>query len=113
MTEAAEVEQGLPLENLPLRRSLDQWFDRAGIKPKIVAEFEDSALMKAFGREGVGVFPAQLATEAEVMRYFGVEKLGEVPGVQERFYAISVEKRLKHPATVAITAGARADVFRE
>jgi LysR family transcriptional activator of nhaA len=103
----------LPLENLPLRRSLDQWFDRLGIKPKIVAEFEDSALMKAFGREGVGVFPAQLAIETEVMRHFGVEKLGEVPGAQERLYAISVEKRLKHPATVAITAGARADVFKD
>jgi LysR family transcriptional activator of nhaA len=103
----------LPLENLPLRRSLDQWFDRLGIKPKIVAEFEDSALLKAFGREGVGVFPAQVAIEAEVMHHFGVQKLGDVPGVQERLYAISVEKRLKHPAIVAITAGARTDLFKE
>ncbi len=71
-----------------------------------MAEFEDNALLKAFGREGVGVFPAQLAMEVEVMRLFAVEKLGEVPGVQERFSAISVEKRLKHPATLAITAGA-------
>ncbi len=102
----------LPLEHLPLRRSLEQWFDRLGIKPKIVAEFEDSALLKTFGREGVGVFPSPLAVEDEVMGTFDVAKLGEVPNVQERLYAITVEKRLKHPATVAITAGARADVFR-
>jgi len=101
----------LPLEHSPLRRSLDQWFDRLGIKPKVVAEFEDSALLKAFGRDGVGLFPSPLAIKDEINRHFGVEVLGVVPGVHERYYAISVERRLKHPATVAITASARTDLF--
>jgi LysR family transcriptional regulator, transcriptional activator of nhaA len=101
----------LPLENPPLRRTLDQWFDRIGIKPKVLAEFEDSALLKAFARDGVGVFPSPLAIQSEICRHFGVESIGEVPGAQERFYAISVERRLKHPATVAITASARTDLF--
>ena len=101
----------LPLEHLPLRRALDQWFDRLGIKPKVIAEFEDSALLKAFGRDGVGVFPGPLATKDVITRHFGVESIGVVPGVRERYYAISVERRLKHPATVAITASARADLF--
>jgi LysR family transcriptional regulator, transcriptional activator of nhaA len=102
----------LPLEHLPLRRLLEQWFDELGIKPKVVAEFEDSALLKAFGREGLGAFPAPVAIEDEVMRVFGVESVGLVPGVHERFYAISVERRLKHPATLAITETARAELFR-
>jgi LysR family transcriptional activator of nhaA len=101
----------LPLEHLPLRRTLDQWFDRIGIKPRVVAEFEDSALLKTFGRDGVGAFPSPLAIQNEICRHFGVESIGEVPGAQERFYAISVERRLKHPATLAITASARAELF--
>jgi LysR family transcriptional regulator, transcriptional activator of nhaA len=103
----------LPLEHLPLRRALEQWFDKVGIKPKVVAEFEDSALLKTFGRDGVGVFPSPVAIQAEVIRHFGVEAIGVAAGVQERFYAISVERRLKHPATVAITALAREDLFRK
>jgi len=101
----------LPLEHLPLRRALDQWFDRAGIKPKVIGEFEDSALLSAFGRDGVGAFAAPTATHDDLTRHFGVEHVGDVPGAQERYYAISVERRLKHPATVAITTSARADVF--
>jgi LysR family transcriptional activator of nhaA len=101
----------LPLEHLPLRRALDQWFDRTGIKPKVVGEFEDSALLHAFGRDGVGAFAAPMATRSELVRHFNVEHLGDVPAAQERYYAISVERRLKHPATVAITASARTDAF--
>lgn len=101
----------LPLEHLPLRRALDQWFDRIGIKPKVVGEFEDSALLHAFARDGLGAFAAPVATRLELTRHFGVEQVGDVPAAQERYYAISVERRLKHPATVAITASARADVF--
>lgn len=101
----------LPLEHLPLRRALDQWFDRIGIKPKVVAEFEDSALLNAFGRDGVGAFAAPTATRAELVRHFGVEHVGDVPGTNERYYAISVERRLAHPATVAITTSAKTDLF--
>jgi LysR family transcriptional activator of nhaA len=102
----------LPLENLTLRRALDQWFDQLGIKPRVVAEFEDGALLKVFGGEGVGIFPAPTVIEKEVTRQDGVVRLGLAEGVGERYYAISVERRLKHPAIVAITEAARADLFR-
>jgi LysR family transcriptional activator of nhaA len=103
----------LPLEHLTLRRSLDQWFDHLGIKPRVVAEFEDGALLNVFGRDGVGIFPAPTVIEREVSRQYGVVPLGLAEGVGERYYAISVERRLKHPAVVAITETARADMFRQ
>ena len=101
----------LPLENLTLRRSLNQWFDRHDIKPQVVAEFEDSALLKVFGGDGVGLFPAPTVVEKEVMAQYGVQLLGRVDEVRERFYAISVERRLKHPAVVAISNAARHEFF--
>ena len=103
----------LPLENLTLRRSLDQWFDHLGIKPHVVAEFEDGALLKVFGGDGIGIFPAPTVIEKEVTRQDGVVRLGLAEGVRERYYAISVERRLKHPAIVAITETARTDLFRQ
>jgi len=102
----------LPLENLTLRRSLDQWFDHLGIKPRVVAEFEDGALLNVFGRDGIGIFPAPSVIEKEISRQYGVVPLGLAEGVRERYYAISVERRLKHPAIVAITETARTDLFR-
>jgi LysR family transcriptional activator of nhaA len=103
----------LPLENLTLRRSLDQWFDHLGIKPRVVAEFEDGALLNVFGHDGVGIFPAPTVIEKEIGRQYGVVPLGTAEGVRERYYAISVERRLKHPAIVAITETARVDLFRQ
>ncbi len=101
----------LPLEHLPLRRSLEQWFDRLGITPSVVAECEDSALLKVLGGTGLGLFPAPTVLGPEVSARYEVEPLGVVDGVQERFYAISVERRLKHPAVVAITEAARQRLF--
>jgi len=101
----------LPLESLTLRRSLNQWFDRSDLKPRIVAEFEDSALLKAFGGDGVGLFPAPTVVEDEVMSQYGVQLLGRAEEIRERFYAISVERRLKHPAVVAISDAARQELF--
>jgi LysR family transcriptional activator of nhaA len=101
----------LPLENLTLRRSLDQWFDRHGIKPRIVAEFADSALLNVFGADGLGIFAAPSVVEAEIVAQYGVQVLGRAQHVRERFYAISVERRLKHPAVVAISEGARHELF--
>jgi LysR family transcriptional regulator, transcriptional activator of nhaA len=103
----------LPLENLTLMRALDQWFSHLGIKPRVVAEFEDGALLNAFGCDGVGLFPAPTAVAKEIARRYGVVPLGLAGGVHERYYAISVERRLKHPAIVAITEAARADLFRQ
>jgi LysR family transcriptional regulator, transcriptional activator of nhaA len=101
----------LPLEHLALRRSLNQWFDRQAIKPKVVAEFEDSALLAVFGADGLGLFAAPSAVERKVVEQYGVQLVGRVDQVTERFYAISVEKRLKHPAVVAISDAARHALF--
>jgi LysR family transcriptional activator of nhaA len=101
----------LPLENVALRRSLNLWFDRQGILPRIVAEFEDSALMKVFGGDGVGVFPSPTVVEREIAEQYGVRVLGRADDVRERFYAITVERRLKHPAVLAISDAARHDLF--
>jgi len=101
----------LPVENTALRRALNQWFDRQGVKPRVVAEFEDSALLKVFGADGVGIFPAPTAMEADVKRQYGVRLIGRTPSVRERFFAISIERKLKNPAIVAISDSARHEIF--
>lgn len=106
---------GAPLllltENTASRRSLDQWFDTQGIRPRIGGEFADTALLEAFGQAGRGVFAAPTAIEAEVRRQYGVQLVGRVESLRERFYAISVERKLKHPAVVAISEAARQKLF--
>jgi len=101
----------LPTENTTLRRSIEQWLDHERIRPKVVGEFEDSALLKVFGQAGKGLFPAPAVIEAEVRAQYGVKLVGRAPGVKERFYAISAERRLKHPAVLAITEAAREKLF--
>ncbi len=101
----------LPTENTTLRRSIEQWLDHERIRPKVVGEFEDSALLKVFGQAGTGLFPAPAVIEAEVRAQYDVKLVGRVPGVKERFYAISAERRLKHPAVVAISEAAREKLF--
>ncbi len=107
----AEVPMLLPAENTVLRRSLDQWFDASGIRPNVVAEFEDSALMKVFGLRGRGAFPAASIIATEIEREYRVRQLGLLPGVHERLYAVTVERRIKHPAVMAICDAARTLVF--
>ena len=101
----------MPTDNTVLRRNLDQWFSQLDLRPQVVSEFEDSALLKAFGERGVGLFAAPTAIEAEVRRQYGVQIIGRVEQVRERFYAISVERRLKHPAVVAISEAAKEKLF--
>jgi LysR family transcriptional regulator, transcriptional activator of nhaA len=101
----------LPFENAALRRSLEQWFEGQSIRPLVVGEFQDSALLKAFGLAGVGIFAAPTVIEKEVRRQYGVSVLGRIESVTERFYAISVERKLKHPAVVAIAEAAREQLF--
>ncbi len=101
----------LPGERTAVRRDLEQWFDGQEIRPKIVGEFEDTALMKVFGQDGVGLFPAPTVIEKEVCRQYKVRVAGRIDAVRERYYAISVERRLKHPAVIAICAAARAKIF--
>lgn len=101
----------LPLEGLTLRRSLNQWLAGHELKPHVVAEFEDSALMKVFGADGRGIFVAPSAVEREVSEQFRVEVLGRTEEIRERFYAISIERRLKNPAVLAISNTARRELF--
>ena len=97
----------LPTMNTALRRSLDEWFERENIRPNVVGEFEDSALMSVFGQASSAVFPAPAVIGREVSRLYGVRLVGRVDAVRERYYAISVERRLKHPGVLAITSAAR------
>jgi LysR family transcriptional activator of nhaA len=97
----------LPAEGTVLRRSLEQWFDTEGIRPRVCGEFADSALLKVFGRNGAGLFAARTVVETETIRQHRVRLVGRVDAIRERFYAISLEKKLKHPAVVAITEAAR------
>jgi LysR family transcriptional activator of nhaA len=101
----------LPVEGMSLRRSLNQWLDRNDIKPRIVAEFVDSALMMVFGGDGLGIFAVPSAVETEVGAQYPVQVLGRSDEVRERFYAISAERRLKNPAVVAISNAARQELF--
>ncbi len=96
----------LPTDGKTLRRALDQWFDQQGLRPRIVAEIDDSALWKTFGEAGAGLFVAPTAIEKEVARQYGVTVVGRIDAIRERYFAISVERRLKHPAVVAISAAA-------
>ena len=101
----------VPTANAALRRALDDWFDREGLRPRLAGEFEDSALMKVFGQATGVVFPAPAAIAADVCRLYGVREIGRTAAVRERYYAISAERRLKHPAVLAITSAARDELF--
>lgn len=94
----------VPGEDSSLRKRLMQWLSNQRIHPQIVGEFDDSALMRAFGQAGIGVFTAPTVIAEEVMQQHNVIKLGETDEIIERFYAISVEKRASHPAVLAINA---------
>ena len=101
----------LPGLQTALRRRLDEWFDAHGVAPRIVGEFDDSALLKAFGEAGVGLFAGPTAIENEICRMYGTAVIGRAPDITERFYAISPERRIKHPAVARITEAARTDLF--
>ena len=102
----------LPTEGTVLRRSLEQWFATTGVRPRTVAEVGDSALLKTFGQAGIALFAGPTVIEAEIRRQYRVEAVARIDEIRERFYAISVERRLKHPAVVAISETARDEVFR-
>jgi LysR family transcriptional regulator, transcriptional activator of nhaA len=101
----------LPSENTMLRRQLDQWFADRAIRPHVVGEFDDSALLSVFAQSGGGVMAGPTVVEREMRTQFGLRVIGRVPDVRERFYAISVERRIHHPAVVAISEAAKARLF--
>jgi len=101
----------LPTENTVLRRSLDHWFDSLGIVPLVVAEFEDSGLLKQFAQHGEGIFAAPTAIEREIIDQYDLRLVGRTEHVVERFYAITVERRIKHPAVREISDAAHGGIF--
>ncbi|MFM7039311.1 MAG: transcriptional activator NhaR [Planctomycetaceae bacterium] len=101
----------LPDRSTALRRSLDGWLQQHDLHPLIRGEFSDKALMKAFGLTGEGLFPGTMAIADEICRQYDVELAAELPHPREQFFAISAERRIKHPAVLAITSTARKDLF--
>jgi LysR family transcriptional activator of nhaA len=101
----------VPGASSSVRRQLEGWFARHRLAPVVVGEFDDAALMKAFGREGQGVFMAPSVLEAETCSQFGVQIMGRTDELVEEFYAVSVERRISHPCVLAITDAARGQLF--
>ena len=104
----AELPLLLPGEDAAARQKLMRWLEKLRIRPKIVGEFDDSALMTAFGQAGVGIFPVPTFIEAEIVAAYGVTVLGRSAEARTEYFAISAERRVTHPCVVAIAASARA-----
>ncbi|WP_198264547.1 transcriptional activator NhaR [sulfur-oxidizing endosymbiont of Gigantopelta aegis] len=101
----------LPSRGSQLRSAIDHWLDKYRIYPRMVAEFDDSALMKVFGQEGAGIFIAPSVIESEVEWQYQVSSIGQVNEIKEHFYAISVERRITHSVTSAVLNEARDSLF--
>jgi LysR family transcriptional activator of nhaA len=101
----------LPTSTTSLGRAIPQWCEKNDLRPEVVAEFDDTALMKTFGQDSVGVFCSPSVMETEVKRQYGVEVIGRADDLREQFYAISPERRLKNPAVMAICEAARGELF--
>jgi LysR family transcriptional activator of nhaA len=101
----------LPSEGTTLRRSLEHWFDDVGIRPVVVGEFQDNALLKVFCQAGAGIVAVPSIIAEDARRQHKLRKLGETTAIVERWYAISVERRVQHPAVQAICHTARGHLF--
>jgi LysR family transcriptional regulator, transcriptional activator of nhaA len=93
----AHVPVLLPTHHAALRAALDRWFERVGVRPRVVGEFEDSALLETFGASGMGVFPAADLTHDDLVPQYKVQRVGRCDGVSEEFFAVGTEKRIAHP----------------
>lgn len=101
----------LPSENTALRRTVEKWFQSAKIQPKVVAEFEDASLMKVMAADGKGFIPLPSVVVADAAEGFGFVPIGQAGRVKDEFYAITAERRITHPAVVAITEHAKDKLF--
>lgn len=101
----------VPGDGAAVRPRLDRWHDGKKLRPRVVGEFDDSALMKAFGKRGAGVFIGPTVLESEIETQYGVKTLGRTQEIVEEFFAISVERRVTHPCVVAIAEAARDRLF--
>jgi LysR family transcriptional activator of nhaA len=100
----------LPTTEAMLRRLMDPWLAHRELSPNIVGEFDDSMTLKTFGQDGYGIFPGATAVEKEICRQYRVQVVGQLDSLKQHFYAITVERRLKHPAVLAIVHAARRDL---
>ncbi|CAA9415283.1 MAG: Transcriptional regulator, LysR family [uncultured Ramlibacter sp.] len=107
----AELPLLMPSSGTALRPRLDAWLRESELAPPVAAEFDDAALTKAFGRQGAGVFAGPAVLAAEIENQYEVVRLGTVPALVEEFYALSIERRITHPAVSAITTAARRELF--
>ncbi len=103
----------LPADNTAQRRNLDYWFESQGIRPAIIGEFEDHALLRAFGETGAGVFPIPSLLRKQVRKQRTLRILGQTDAVRIQYYAISAERKLQHPAVLAIRNAARHELFQQ
>lgn len=101
----------LPARGDPLRSAIDAWFEARDLQPVVVGEFTDSALLKTFGRAGLGLFPAPAAMQADIAAQYGAQPVGVLAGVSESWYAISTPRRIPHPAVAAIQAAGGAGLM--
>ena len=101
----------LPTRNHAIRGRIDHWFETHDVRPDVVGEFDDSALLNTFGHSGLGLFPAPSALAADVKEQIGALPVGELTQVREQFYAISNERKIKHPAVDAILTASHISVF--
>lgn len=103
----ASVPLLLPTENTAMRQSVDRWLQKRRVVPWVLGEFEDSALLKAFGEAGHGLFFAPLAVESQIVEHFGVERVAIAEGVREAVYAVTADRRITHPGVAAVIGTAR------
>jgi LysR family transcriptional activator of nhaA len=101
----------LPMKNSALRQLMDQWFETHSIQPRILGEFQDTALLTAFGQTGAGIFAAPVAIAKEVQRRYRVAKLGDLGTRAMEYYAISAERKIRHPAATVIAEVAKNKLF--
>jgi LysR family transcriptional activator of nhaA len=101
----------LPMANTGLRRSLEKWFHAQGLRPRMVGEFEDAALMSVLAFQGLGFIPVPAVVAQEAVVRFGIRTIGSTAKCQQQFYAITTERKLTHPAVSAITSDARGKLF--
>ena len=101
----------LPISDSATRRELNDWFERVGVEPRIVAEFDDSALLKMFGAAGAGIFPAPYAIAREIERMYGARPIGLAEDVQESYLVISPERRLSQRTVIDMIDQARQQLF--
>jgi LysR family transcriptional activator of nhaA len=101
----AELPILLPTAHAAIRPRLDQWFERHGIRPRVAGEFEDSALLAAFGRSGMGAFPSSVWSQEELLQDKTMRLLGEAPELVEHFHLISAERKIQHPLVQRLLHG--------